>query len=96
MNLLTTPHSSRNFCLFLLLVFLCAQFADGQGSPETRTQTTQRTSTELPARNESGRPFIRNYEAREYQAHSQNWSILQDQRGVMYFGNSIGVLEYDG
>lgn len=40
--------------------------------------------------------FIRNYPPDEYGAHNQNWAILQDSRGVMYFGNSDGVLEYDG
>ncbi|MGH7601281.1 MAG: hypothetical protein ACREOI_33400, partial [bacterium] len=46
--------------------------------------------------NETGLPFIRNYGPKEYGAHAQNWTILQDERGVMYFGNGIGVLEYDG
>lgn len=32
----------------------------------------------------------------EYKAGLQNWAIAQDNRGVMYFGNALGVLEYDG
>lgn len=48
------------------------------------------------ASGEIGRPFITNYSPREYKAHAQNWSILKDRRGVIYFGNSIGLLEYDG
>lgn len=44
----------------------------------------------------SGAPFIRNYPPDEYRADGQNWAIAQDQRGMMYFGNSKGVLEYDG
>ena len=36
---------------------------------------------------EIGTPFIRNYPPREYKAFSQNWSIVQDRRGVMYFAN---------
>ncbi|MCK4662577.1 MAG: SpoIIE family protein phosphatase [Bacteroidales bacterium] len=48
------------------------------------------TNTEL------GSPFIRNYTSKEYNAGSQNWSIVQDKRGVMYFGNNRGVLEFDG
>jgi signal transduction histidine kinase/DNA-binding response OmpR family regulator len=43
-----------------------------------------------------GQPAIRNYPPDEYGAHNQNWTIVQDARGVMYFGNSHGVLEYDG
>ncbi len=45
---------------------------------------------------ETGRPNIRNYSPKEYDAMPQNWAIIQDQRGVMYFGNWNGVLEYDG
>ena len=41
-------------------------------------------------------PFIRNYTPEEYSAHNQNWAVVQDHRGVMYFGNNDGVLEYDG
>ena len=38
-----------------------------------------------------------NYPASEYVGGmQQNWAIVQDQRGVMYFGNNGGVLEFDG
>ncbi|MGE5340341.1 MAG: ATP-binding protein [Candidatus Omnitrophota bacterium] len=43
-----------------------------------------------------GIPFIRNFTSGDYKAGWQNWGIAQDQRGVMYFGNQEGVLEYDG
>lgn len=43
-----------------------------------------------------GKPFIRNYPLVEYQARNQNWAIAQDHRGVMYFGNNSGVLEFNG
>ena len=43
-----------------------------------------------------GATFIRNFDSKVYKAHSQNWVALQDRRGVMYFGNSDGILEYDG
>ena len=36
------------------------------------------------------------YSPIDYNAGNQNWAIIQDQRGVMYFANSLGVLEYDG
>ncbi len=48
------------------------------------------------AQTQEGTPFIRNYSPKEYSASSGNWVIAQDQRGVMYFGNAEGVLEYDG
>jgi len=45
---------------------------------------------------ELGSPIITNYTSEEYNAHSQNWAIVQDNRGVMYFGNTECVIEYDG
>ena len=45
---------------------------------------------------DAGCPFIRNYTPDEYDADPQNRSVIQDKRGVMYFGNTDGVLEYDG
>jgi signal transduction histidine kinase/ligand-binding sensor domain-containing protein len=45
---------------------------------------------------EAGLPFIHNYLPRDYNAAFDNWSIVQDRRGVMYFGNGSGVLEFDG
>ena len=45
---------------------------------------------------EAGMPFIRNYPSEEFRANQQNWAVVQDQRGVLYFGNNDGLLEYDG
>lgn len=45
---------------------------------------------------EVGWYFSRFFGTRDYHAHPQNWAIVQDDRGVMYFGNGAGVLEYDG
>ncbi len=45
---------------------------------------------------EIGSPFSRNYHATEFKAHMQNWAITQDHRGILYFANKEGVLEYDG
>ncbi len=44
---------------------------------------------------ERGQLFTRNYTPKEYNASTQNWAIVQDKRGVMYFANQ-GVLEFDG
>jgi serine phosphatase RsbU (regulator of sigma subunit)/ligand-binding sensor domain-containing protein len=46
--------------------------------------------------NPYGQPFIKNYSLKDYNAKSQNWAIAKDARGVMYFANNDGVLEYDG
>jgi len=43
-----------------------------------------------------GKPFITNYAPSDYHAHDQNWCIAQDQRGVLYVGNSTTLLEFDG
>lgn len=43
-----------------------------------------------------GIPFIQNYTRKIYRASTQNWAITQDYRGLMYFANNDGVLEYDG
>ncbi len=43
-------------------------------------------------------PPIENYSTNVYGKYRnpENYAIVQDERGVMYFGNSNGVLEYDG
>ena len=47
--------------------------------------------------NQRGVPIIKNYTPETYSASPQNWAVVQDNRGVMYFGNNDeGVLEYDG
>jgi ligand-binding sensor domain-containing protein len=46
---------------------------------------------------QAGIPTIQNYSAREYNSSPQVWTVLQDHRGLMYFGNSGGVvLQFDG
>lgn len=45
---------------------------------------------------EFGAPVITNFGPRDFGAGSQNWCVLQDQRGLIYIGNSRGVLEFDG
>ncbi|GAA0360362.1 ATP-binding protein [Bowmanella denitrificans] len=32
----------------------------------------------------------------DYGAHNQNWAVLQHPNGLMYFGNTDGILEFDG
>lgn len=46
--------------------------------------------------NEIGLPFITNFSPKEYKAHPQNWDATQDSNGIIYFGNALGLLEYDG
>ncbi|WP_301003824.1 hybrid sensor histidine kinase/response regulator [Arsukibacterium sp.] len=50
----------------------------------------------LAATFEHGMPLLHNLKPKDYHAGTQNWALLQDQRGVLYVGNNVGVLEYDG
>lgn len=45
---------------------------------------------------ELGLPLISNYTSKIYKGHSQVWSIIQDYRGIMYFGTTSGITEFDG
>ncbi|MPR35326.1 sensor histidine kinase [Salmonirosea aquatica] len=47
-------------------------------------------------RQEIGNPIAQVHTSKEYNAHGQNFAIVQDKRGLLYFGNFAGVLEYDG
>ncbi len=42
-----------------------------------------------------GVPFITNYTNEEYNAGNQNFAVIQDDRGLMYFASSA-ILEFDG
>ncbi len=53
-------------------------------------------TTALAQVKNEGIPYITNYTQKEYKASPQNWAVVQDHRGVMYFGNNFGVLEFDG
>lgn len=37
-----------------------------------------------------------NYSAKQHKAHDQNWCIIQDSLGLIYIGNNIGLLVFDG
>ncbi|MCX6584713.1 MAG: ATP-binding protein [Candidatus Aminicenantes bacterium] len=45
---------------------------------------------------DTGSKYMKNYSAKEYNWHQQNWSILQDKRGCIYVGNHGALLEFDG
>lgn len=48
------------------------------------------------AQNTIGIPNIVNYSKLAYQAGSQNWNIVQDKTGILYFANNDGLLSFDG
>lgn len=41
-------------------------------------------------------PIIQNFTKSQYKAANKNWSISEDADGRIYFGNDIGLLEFDG
>ncbi|HHJ09868.1 MAG TPA: hypothetical protein ENK25_03140 [Bacteroidetes bacterium] len=47
--------------------------------------------------NKFGIPFVKNITPMETLGGEQNWSVVQDDRGIIYVANNdIGILEYDG
>ncbi|MCC7466076.1 MAG: hypothetical protein IT261_07400 [Saprospiraceae bacterium] len=43
-----------------------------------------------------GDPPVLNFSKKQYKAGTQVWDIAQDKRGIMWFGNNEGLLEFDG
>lgn len=43
-----------------------------------------------------GIPPIWNFTKKTYKAGTQNWDIAQDHRGIMYWANNEGLLQYNG
>lgn len=39
---------------------------------------------------------VKNFTKQDYRAASQNWSVAFNNEGIAYFGNNLGLLEYDG
>ncbi len=53
--------------------------------------------TALPQINRYGIPFINRISPRDMDAGEQNWSVVQDPRGIIYLANDDnGIIEYDG
>ncbi len=48
------------------------------------------------AASELGRPLVRTYLRPEHKAHAQFHAPFQSPEGLMYFGNQLAVMEYDG
>lgn len=43
-----------------------------------------------------GMPYVQNFNKSVYTAGNQNWAIAKNKDGIMYFGNSSGLLTYNG
>lgn len=44
----------------------------------------------------SGLPPLKSFSPKEIGASRQSWGILEDDRGILFFGNNEGLLTYDG
>lgn len=40
--------------------------------------------------------FVQNFTKGQYKGANQNWSISQDKNGILYVGNTYGLLEFNG
>ena len=43
-----------------------------------------------------GLPAITNYLSEDFHSIGQTWDVTQDNSGIMYFGNTNGILTFDG
>jgi signal transduction histidine kinase/CheY-like chemotaxis protein/ligand-binding sensor domain-containing protein len=53
-------------------------------------------SLPVAALQQYGTPLLSNFKPKDYNGGTQNWAVIQDQRGLLYVGNNVGVMEYDG
>lgn len=53
-------------------------------------------STILWSQRMQGLPFIKYFSSQDYKGGIQNWSITQNNDGLIYVANNFGLLEYDG
>jgi signal transduction histidine kinase/CheY-like chemotaxis protein len=81
----------RRYSLPALLVLALLSLSLAQATPSAKPDPP------APLKTEVGLPVLKNYSARDYKGSPQVWTILQDRRGVMFFGDSSSaMLEYDG
>ena len=80
-------------CIFLLILSTWISFP---GIGISHQEQADREVYMDMYRHEVGLPNHQNYDPKTYDGGTQNWAIVQDHRGIMYFGNNEGVLEFDG
>lgn len=77
-----------------LSCFIALQFTYAQETSEQKTRTSASlTPTEIW---EAGLPHIENFTSDDFKNSPQNWEILEGNDGLLYFGNTGGVVQYDG
>jgi signal transduction histidine kinase/DNA-binding response OmpR family regulator len=58
--------------------------------------TASGAQTGIPVSTPLGSPLLQNFSIKDFGTGSQFWSIMQDHRGVMYFGTAGMIQEFDG
>lgn len=92
-----TGHRPHRAALRLLLVL--GMLLMWCGAPAASSaQPRALPGTALPTTESSGYPPFQNYTPDDYgrNVQSQNWSVTQDDQGLIYVANPNGVLVYDG
>ncbi|MEM7583241.1 MAG: ATP-binding protein [Acidobacteriota bacterium] len=84
---LAVPRLARRVTSLLAILFSMLVSGESSLANESAPQASPQ---------EIGLPLLIAFDSRTYGAHSQNWAAVQDDRGVMYFGNGDGVLRFDG
>lgn len=80
------------------VVVMAMVLGGGWAVPPVGAQPAGSSSPAAPSIEERGYPPLRNYTPADYgrNIQSQNWSVTQDDRGVIYVANPNGVLVFDG
>jgi len=84
--------------MIFVLVFLLSTLLPGStaSSLDKLKKIENPVSSRIMPRITERNYFFKNFTTLDYGNQSQNWSILQDKRGIIYVANQGGVLEYDG
>jgi signal transduction histidine kinase/CheY-like chemotaxis protein len=90
-HLALRPAVYRRYSLLALLAFTFTSLSFAQTSKSAPAKAPVAATPEI------GMPVLENHPVKEYNGTVQVWTILQDRRGLIYFGTSGGdVIQYDG
>lgn len=97
---MTRPSSPLIASSVLLLAMAGAPRAQAPAASGSTPPAAQAGTSEPAAQSvrhpEAGGLIIRHYPPAVYDGGGQNWTLLQDRRGVLYVGGTSAILEYDG
>jgi signal transduction histidine kinase/DNA-binding response OmpR family regulator len=79
-----------------LLAAICLSPACAAEPAKPGRATPAGTQSGTPLSTPLGSPLLENYSIKDFGTGSQFWTIVQDHRGVMYFGTAGMIQEFDG